>query len=105
MLRDNIMFWLLMCGHLLGDFYFQTQKLVDEKKNSKLSLLKHSIIYAVAISALLIPIINRRILLIILCISVSHLILDFIKLVIIKYTKETNFFNKNVFCLDQIRGI
>lgn len=96
------MFWLLMCGHLLGDFYFQSQKLADEKKNNKLSLMWHSIIYFISLALVLLPIMSLRVVFAIICIAVCHFIVDLIKLCLIKQAKENSFFYNNAFYFDQI---
>lgn len=44
----------LMIGHLLGDFYFQTSQLSENKRNSFKYLLLHTVIYVATIYCLLI---------------------------------------------------
>lgn len=40
-------FMALLCVHLLGDFYFQTQKMADRKRESFASTIFHCLIYGV----------------------------------------------------------
>lgn len=44
-----MIFKILMIGHLVGDFYLQSSKMVVEKKKSYRMLIKHCIIYALPI--------------------------------------------------------
>ena len=39
-------FTILLCVHLLGDFYFQTQKMADRKRERFSWTIGHSLIYA-----------------------------------------------------------
>lgn len=39
-------FWVLFSAHLLGDFYFQSSKMADEKRNKWSVLLGHCVLYA-----------------------------------------------------------
>ena len=43
----NLFFIILLCVHVLGDFYFQTQKMSDKKQKRFLWTVYHSLIYAV----------------------------------------------------------
>lgn len=102
MMHDNIIFWVLMCSHLLGDFYFQPQKLVVGKNNNMLLLLKHSVIYAMAVIVLILPYYNLQVILAIAVLTVSHLVVDYFKIIIIRHLNKESFAYKNAFCIDQI---
>lgn len=39
MMIDNNLFWLLICGHFIGDFYFQTLKMAMDKKRGETSFI------------------------------------------------------------------
>lgn len=69
----------LLIGHLLGDFYFQSSKLAVAKDKSFIQLLKHCLIYMVSMIFVIIPIFTVEIFILVLIISLSHLIVDFIK--------------------------
>ena len=45
---------LLMIGHLLGDFYFQTNKLAEKKRTSFVYTLLHCFIYSLVMFAVLV---------------------------------------------------
>ena len=47
---NSTLFLMLLIAHLLGDYYFQNQKLAEKKENSYPALVIHSLIYAVAIA-------------------------------------------------------
>ena len=46
-------FEVLLCIHVLGDFYFQTERMAQEKKSSPKALIKHIALYAITGSVLL----------------------------------------------------
>ncbi len=48
-MNNGMLFLLLLFAHLLGDFYFQPQKLADQKEKKYAAVLLHSLIYAVFI--------------------------------------------------------
>lgn len=37
----ELVFYVMLLGHILGDFYFQSDKLAEEKDKSLRALLKH----------------------------------------------------------------
>lgn len=75
---------LLMIGHLLGDFYFQPDCLVKKKKESFIWVILHCIIYSAVIGVMLLPKEHdiRKYVFLILLITVSHLIIDIVKIII-----------------------
>lgn len=105
MMQSNIMFWLLICGHLIGDFYLQPQKLVDRKKIQQSFLWLHGGIYGLAVLILLLPIMSRQTFWAFEWIVTSHLIIDFVKVRLIKGAKEDNYFKNNIFLIDQLAHI
>lgn len=46
MLNNGMLFLILLLAHLLGDYYFQPQKLADKKEKYYSAVLIHSLIYA-----------------------------------------------------------
>lgn len=106
MMTNNILFWLLICGHLLGDFYFQTPEMAKGKKKSSVIFLKHCLIYALAMLLALLPVIDGHILMVWFAVSVSHGIIDFLKITVenlaTKKTPVLCFFQSNLFVLDQL---
>ena len=72
---------LLMLGHIIGDFYLQTDKLAAKKKKSTPSMLLHCLLYTivlgVGVSILSGGVVET--LAISMMIFVSHLIIDLFK--------------------------
>ena len=72
-------FILLILGHILGDYYFQNEKLAHDKQESKKKLLKHCIYYSLAIFLVFLPVYQSKMTFFLLFYSLSHLIIDFLK--------------------------
>ena len=83
---------LLLIAHLIGDFFLQPVKLVEQKKNSIKGLIIHTIIYTLMIVLVLLLFGNIwEIIFWTLFILVSHSLIDYFR---IKFTKK---FNNNDF--------
>lgn len=70
-------FLLLFIGHFLGDYYFQSDKSV-QNQNQKTVFL-HSLIYTLSLILSVLPIINGSIFVVVLVISLTHWLIDSIK--------------------------
>lgn len=46
-------FEVLLCIHVLGDFYFQTEGMAQAKKSSPKALMKHIVVYGIIGSVLI----------------------------------------------------
>lgn len=98
-------FIILLCIHVLGDFYFQTEKVAERKKEEFKWVLLHSMIYAV-ISVLIISIAMPGLPYIYtLIFIISHGIIDILKFLICncKFINDrTKICSKeNIFIIDQ----
>ena len=83
---------LLLIAHLIGDFFLQPVKLVEQKKNSIKGLIIHTLIYTLMIVLVLLLFGNIwEIIFWTLFILVSHSLIDYFR---IKFTKK---FNNNDF--------
>ena len=83
---------LLLIAHLIGDFFLQPVKLVEQKKNSVKGLIIHTLIYTLMIVLVLLLFGNIwEIIFWTLFILVSHSLIDYFR---IKFTKK---FNNNDF--------
>lgn len=71
--------FMLLSAHFLADFYFQSSKLSDSKRSNSISLLIHCGIHFIAMVILTIPVINLKVSLVIVAITVSHYIIDLFK--------------------------
>ena len=97
MMYDNVLFWLLLVAHLLGDFYMQSQEMADEKRKKFTSLLFHSGVYTIPIIILFIPIFSLQLIIAILIIAITHFFIDLVKTKI----KEEFISNTRKFIIDQ----
>ena len=83
---------LLLIAHLIGDFFLQPVKLVEQKKNSIKGLIIHTIIYTLMIALVLLLFGNIwEIIFWTLLTFISHFLIDYFR---IKFTKQ---FNNNAF--------
>jgi hypothetical protein len=99
-------FLILLLAHILGDFYFQSNKLAKQKSKSFQSALKHCIIYAVTCFLIAIPVYDTSIVIGFAFLAISHFLIDFSKYFYInKASKENNFKPENertVYIIDQL---
>lgn len=96
--------FLFLIGHLLGDFYFQSERTANLKKDSIKYLLKHSLIYLLSLLIVFIPILNTTLFIRILIVGIIHFIIDYYKC----FIHETFFLKTSkikLFCLDQLAHI
>jgi len=103
-MQNNIILLLLIVGHLLGDYYFQSDDLVTKKKNQCKFVIYHGLIYCACILLLLLPIFSIKVIVAFLIVSISHFLIDLVKMKINNYSKKNKFISwikRNVFCLDQ----
>ena len=70
---------MLGIGHILGDFYFQTNEMAQEKDERFAGVFKHSIEYTISMLLVIIPVVNRGLIKWVLLYSTSHFIIDTIK--------------------------
>lgn len=71
---------LILLGHIIGDFYAQTDKMAEKKKTSIKYMLIHCLIYTIAVGSGLFLLYRGIETIVILCvIYLSHFIIDMIK--------------------------
>ncbi|MDY6786755.1 MAG: DUF3307 domain-containing protein [candidate division WOR-3 bacterium] len=99
-LSNNLMFTILLSGHLAGDFLFQTDLIYRLKKTSFYGQLIHAFINAALISILLIILYRDISLMLISMVIVftTHLIIDYSKV-------KLPFKNPFIFIIDQLLHI
>lgn len=95
---------LLIIGHLLGDFYFQTDKLANYKRRLRKYLVLHGLIYVLAICLMMTLATGKlcKFIIPVLLIGVSHLAVDFVKVEVEKKCKMMDGKEWKFFFLDQI---
>ena len=93
---------LLMIGHLLGDFYFQSDNLAREKKKSLWNTVKHCLYYTITMSVILYIGTGKLSVSLFygLLIGVSHLLVDGVKYIINKKFNSKEEFK--IFVIDQL---
>lgn len=96
------LFLLLATGHILGDFYTQTNQ-ISEKKDKLFGWVSiHGLIYFFTATIISIPFISCEIFFIILLSSISHFIIDLAKYL---YSKKIRYGSKgtgSIFIIDQL---
>lgn len=75
---------LLMIGHVLGDFYFQTEKIAQQKDKKYIGVLHHSLEYLFVMIIVMIPVISFDMLLATICSSIIHFVIDSVKYFLLK---------------------
>lgn len=82
---------LLLIAHLIGDFFLQPVKLVEQKKNSIKGLIIHTIIYTLMIALVLLLFGNIwEITFLTFLIFISHFVIDCVRIEINKNNKNNN---------------
>lgn len=72
-------FVVFLLAHTLGDFYFQTDKLAEQKDKSLSKAFLHSLIYALTCSLVILPLFNKWLAMAAAFVCVSHLLIDLSK--------------------------
>lgn len=103
MMIENNLFWLLICGHLIGDFYLQTEAMANGKKEEQNVLYRHALIYALVLLVAISPVLNSDIFVYVyLPVVISHFFIDLLKIKIQINKNAENFITRNIFVVDQI---
>lgn len=85
---DNKLVLLCFVGHILGDYYFQTSKMAQEKAKNRKDLILHGILYGVPYLLLCLVMANVQTLALIFGLLILiHFMVDSIKFAWIKYRK------------------
>lgn len=90
---------IFLLGHILGDFYFQSEKIAKNKDKKYKWILIHGLIYYISIIIVCIPIMNYEFFKMISYISFTHFVIDSLKFKFISTCKK--FDSKKIFILDQ----
>lgn len=83
-------FILFLFAHILGDFYLQSQKFAKQKEKSIYRVLLHSIFYILTCFVVISPVINKWLIISAIFISLSHLIIDVLKWILVKKVDKIN---------------
>ena len=91
----------LLLGHIIGDFYLQSNDMAEKKEKEFSWVIKHSAFYASAIFLILIPFMSVKVCGLAALISILHFIIDAVKYFYIKNAKKANESGK-IFVVDQV---
>ena len=100
-------FTILLCVHLLGDFYFQTQRMADRKREKFSWTICHSFAYAVCSLLLFFLFLPGMKLRYMLAFVLAHAFIDIVKYAACRFLSGKRLFtdsapnSRNVFLLDQ----
>lgn len=89
---------LLLIGHFLGDYYFQTDKMAIQKELSFSVLCLHGLLYTAAMILAILPIYSFEVLKMTLIISAIHFVIDIVKYIFVVDEKYDNI----MFMIDQV---
>ena len=99
-------FILLLLGHILGDFYIQTNKISEKKVKSVKWLAIHCLCYWGIMIFISLPILSYEIALAATMAAILHFIIDMFKFLylplLIKKAQNTQVLERNIFFIDQI---
>ena len=96
MFRDYLL--LLLVGHVLGDFYIQTEKIAKEKENSFRWVLKHCFFYLLTMITCFLPVISLNLIVLVCVVSLLHGIIDVNKFFFQKKYRKSS---SSIFLIDQ----
>ena len=85
--------------HILGDFYFQTEKTAKEKSEKIGAVIKHSVVYGIVTIVPCSMFVNGKILLVLVALSIAHGLIDIVKYFAVKPKRNRE---TRIFILDQI---
>ncbi len=91
---------LLLIAHVLGDFYFQTEKMAQEKMYKYSAVVMHSLEYLLVAICTMIPVMSLDMFCIATCLSLFHFLIDSGKYVLVKIKKISQ--TEYIFIVDQL---
>jgi hypothetical protein len=103
------LFLILLCGHILGDFYLQTKVMAEKKEKSLKWVILHGIFYFATCFFVLLPVFSRTLGLVVIMMGLIHLFIDIIKFSVLnlftKKNKKSYGIERNAFFIDQVYHI
>lgn len=97
-------FLIIILGHILGDFYTQTQNLANKKDKEFKWVMIHGLFYLITLIGIILPIWSLKLLVIVIIVSISHILVDLCKYIYCRrlIKKLTLKVERNIFCIDQL---
>lgn len=99
---NKFILYLFLIGHILGDFYFQTDKLAKGKDKYLKKLIEHSVIYFICMLVLSLFTLSGNAFKYSIIISCVHFIVDLIKFIIKKFNTLNEKKETEIYYIDQI---
>lgn len=90
-------------GHLLGDFYFQSEKLAKHKDAKYTGVLLHSLEYYFVVLLVMLPLFSMDMFIAATFLSLTHFVIDTVKFILLKKKKIRK--NSKAFVVDQCAHI
>ncbi len=90
---------MLGIGHLLGDFYFQNEKMSKYKEEKYKGVILHSLEYCIAVILAFLPIFRSEVFWAVIFLGLAHFSIDTVKFILLKKKKIRK--NSRVFVFDQ----
>ncbi len=87
MFKEYFLIYLLI--HILGDYYFQSGKLAEQKSKSIKKLIWHLVIYLLVSVGISLPVFSREVFWSALVLAAAHAVVDIIKQLYIKHGRKT----------------
>lgn len=99
----KIVLYVLLVGHVLGDFYCQTDNMVEKRKVSFRYVLLHSLMYLVTmIAVVVIGFVDIRSAIIMALLSgLAHFVIDAVKYLVTHSEDNANWIHQHLFLIDQ----
>lgn len=104
-MQIDLVFIVIMLGHILGDFYFQSDKLAKKRQEKYSAVLLHSLIYAFTIAGVMHLCAQYSVAQIYLfvAISISHFVIDTIKHIIQRRSEGSwSWLKQHILVIDQL---
>lgn len=91
---------LLLLGHIIADFYTQTAKAAEKKKEKIKWVFIHGLLYFLTMVVISVPVLSIHILALDVATSILHFVIDIGKFLFLKRSRRSE--NATVFVIDQI---
>jgi len=102
-MNTKLMLIVMLTGHVLADFYFQTKNMVKDKEKSIGGVLKHGLFYTISIFIVFFGCIrfSANSAKLVCAVSLLHLLIDIVKFIIKKRAGDDKWIKRYIFVLDQ----
>lgn len=81
-LTNKPFFWMLLSAHLLGDFYFQSQRMAEKKRTEGAVVIRHSLLYALFVLTGVIFLGGKKALCLGAMAAIGHFAVDMLKFIL-----------------------